>query len=114
MALLTGDARYSDLIERTLFNGFLAGVSLDGQTWLYVNPLHVRVVMPMRAFGDASPGMSATIVPEILQNQHYAAKVTGVDRIIDAASGTFVVFIDLPNPKFDLPSGVKCKATLNK
>ncbi|MBS2966435.1 glycoside hydrolase family 127 protein [Actinocrinis puniceicyclus] len=42
MALLTGDARYSDLIERTLFNGFLAGVSLDGQSWLYVNPLQVR------------------------------------------------------------------------
>ncbi|MYT10431.1 MULTISPECIES: beta-L-arabinofuranosidase domain-containing protein [Streptomyces] len=42
MALLTGDTRYSDLIERTLFNGFLAGVSLDGERWLYVNPLQVR------------------------------------------------------------------------
>ncbi|MEV2216894.1 beta-L-arabinofuranosidase domain-containing protein [Streptomyces sp. NPDC050997] len=42
MALLTGEARYSDLIERTLFNGFLAGVSLDGLRWLYVNPLQVR------------------------------------------------------------------------
>jgi DUF1680 family protein len=42
MALLTGQARYSDLIERTLFNGFLAGVSLDGERWLYVNPLQVR------------------------------------------------------------------------
>ena len=42
MALLTGQARYSDLIERTLFNGFLAGVSLDGESWLYVNPLQVR------------------------------------------------------------------------
>ncbi|NUR61169.1 MAG: glycoside hydrolase family 127 protein [Catenulispora sp.] len=42
MALLTGQARYSDLIERTLFNGFLAGVSLDGEGWLYVNPLQVR------------------------------------------------------------------------
>jgi len=42
MALLTGEARYSDLIERTLFNGFLSGVSLDGLTWLYVNPLQVR------------------------------------------------------------------------
>ncbi|MEU1274316.1 beta-L-arabinofuranosidase domain-containing protein [Streptomyces sp. NPDC005799] len=42
MALLTGEARYSDLIERTLFNGFLAGVSLDGESWLYVNPLQVR------------------------------------------------------------------------
>lgn len=42
MALLTGEARYSDLIERTLYNGFLAGVSLDGESWLYVNPLQVR------------------------------------------------------------------------
>jgi len=42
MALLTGQARYSDLVERTLFNGFLSGVSLDGETWLYVNPLQVR------------------------------------------------------------------------
>jgi uncharacterized protein len=42
MALLTGDARYSELIERTLYNGFLAGVSLDGERWLYVNPLQVR------------------------------------------------------------------------
>ncbi|SOE07262.1 glycoside hydrolase family 127 protein [Streptomyces sp. Ag109_G2-15] len=42
LALLTGEARYSDLIERTLYNGFLAGVSLDGERWLYVNPLQVR------------------------------------------------------------------------
>jgi DUF1680 family protein len=42
MALLTGRARYADLIERTLFNGFLSGVSLDGLRWLYVNPLRVR------------------------------------------------------------------------
>ncbi|GLY79999.1 glycoside hydrolase family 127 protein [Actinoallomurus iriomotensis] len=42
MALLTGQARYSDLVERTLFNGFLAGMSLDGESWLYVNPLQVR------------------------------------------------------------------------
>jgi hypothetical protein len=42
MALLTGRARYSDLVERTLFNGFLSGVALDGETWLYINPLQVR------------------------------------------------------------------------
>ncbi|MFF7792866.1 beta-L-arabinofuranosidase domain-containing protein [Streptomyces sp. NPDC007991] len=42
MALLTGEARYSDLIERTLYNGFLGGVGLDGRTWLYVNPLQRR------------------------------------------------------------------------
>lgn len=42
LALATGDASYSDLVERTLFNGFLSGVGLDGEHWLYVNPLHVR------------------------------------------------------------------------
>ncbi|MEU0811631.1 beta-L-arabinofuranosidase domain-containing protein [Streptomyces sp. NPDC005970] len=42
MALLTGEARYSDLVERTLFNGLLGGVGLDGHTWLYINPLHLR------------------------------------------------------------------------
>jgi DUF1680 family protein len=36
---LDPDARYADLIERTLYNGFLAGVGLDGEQFFYVNPL---------------------------------------------------------------------------
>ncbi|PYM13600.1 MAG: glycosyl hydrolase [Candidatus Rokuibacteriota bacterium] len=39
MLLATGEARYADLIERTLFNAILAGVSLDGERYFYVNPL---------------------------------------------------------------------------
>jgi hypothetical protein len=42
LLLATGDVRYADLIERTLYNGFLAGSSLDGRAFFYVNPLHVR------------------------------------------------------------------------
>lgn len=42
MLLATGEAVYADQMERTLFNGFLAGVSLDGQRFSYVNPLQVR------------------------------------------------------------------------
>ena len=42
MLLATGDARYADLMERTLYNGFLSGVSLDGSRYFYVNPLHSR------------------------------------------------------------------------
>jgi DUF1680 family protein len=37
--LLTGDARYADLLERELYNGALAGVSLAGNSYTYVNPL---------------------------------------------------------------------------
>ncbi|ADB63285.1 protein of unknown function DUF1680 (plasmid) [Haloterrigena turkmenica DSM 5511] len=36
---LSGEAKYADLIERTLYNGFLAGVSLDGTEFFYENPL---------------------------------------------------------------------------
>ncbi len=37
--LLEGDAKYIDVMERTLFNGLLSGVSLDGKTFFYPNPL---------------------------------------------------------------------------
>jgi DUF1680 family protein len=39
MLLIEGDARYADLLERTLYNAVLCGVSLDGQTYFYENPL---------------------------------------------------------------------------
>jgi DUF1680 family protein len=37
--LLHGDARYVDVLERTLYNGLLSGVSLDGTKFFYPNPL---------------------------------------------------------------------------
>ena len=36
---LDGDARYLDVLERTLYNGFLAGIDLAGDRFFYVNPL---------------------------------------------------------------------------
>ncbi len=39
LALLYGDARYADIFERSLYNGVLDGVSLDGKRFFYVNPL---------------------------------------------------------------------------
>ncbi len=37
--LLTGDAKYIDVLERALYNGFLSGVGMDGTSFYYVNPL---------------------------------------------------------------------------
>lgn len=37
--LLRGGAKYMDVFERTLYNGFLAGVSFEGNTFFYPNPL---------------------------------------------------------------------------
>jgi uncharacterized protein len=39
MFLLHADARYVDVMERTLYNGLLSGVSLDGKAFFYPNPL---------------------------------------------------------------------------
>ena len=39
MFLLKGEAKYFDVLERTLYNGFLSGVSLQGNTFFYPNPL---------------------------------------------------------------------------
>jgi len=39
MFLLTGDAAYLDVMERVMYNGVLAGVSLDGTMFFYPNPL---------------------------------------------------------------------------
>ena len=42
LLLATGEAKYGDHIERTLYNAVLPGVSLDGCSFFYVNPLEVR------------------------------------------------------------------------
>ena len=39
MFLLHGEAKYIDVLERVLYNGFLSGVSLSGDSFFYPNPL---------------------------------------------------------------------------
>lgn len=39
MFLLTGEARYMDVLERTCYNGFISGASLSGDRFFYPNPL---------------------------------------------------------------------------
>jgi hypothetical protein len=39
MFRLTGEGKYMDFLERTLYNGFLSGVGLDGRSFFYTNPL---------------------------------------------------------------------------
>ena len=41
MNQLTGDSKYIDVLERSLYNGALAGISLGGDRFFYVNPLEV-------------------------------------------------------------------------
>jgi RND family efflux transporter MFP subunit len=75
-----------------------------------LDPLRVHVVLPMAAFRKVTLGMSAQVHPELPIGGSYTAKVTIVDKLIDAPSGTFAAFLEMRNPKLSIPVGVKCKA----
>ena len=61
-----------------------------------------------------SVGSVAHVKPEAPVPGEYAAKVTVVDRVVDAASGTFGVRRELSNHDLKLPAGLKCNVRFGK
>jgi len=74
-----------------------------------IDPLRVEVIVPAAYFSKIKTGMSATVKPEVSEAEARGAKVIVVDRVIDAASNSFRVRLELPNPNYQLPSGLRCK-----
>jgi RND family efflux transporter MFP subunit len=74
-----------------------------------IDPLNVEVIVPAARFGMIAKGQSADVRPDHPVGGAYRATVVIVDRIIDAASGTFGVRLELPNSDLKLPAGLKCK-----
>ncbi len=74
-----------------------------------IDPLNVELILPSDKYRLVKVGMKAKVMPEKPAGGQYTAVVTVVDRVIDAASGTFGVRLRLPNPKHNLPAGLKCK-----
>lgn len=48
MLLLTGDAKFADILELALYNSVLSGISLDGERFLYTNPLAYSDKLPFK------------------------------------------------------------------
>lgn len=78
-----------------------------------IDPLYVEVVVPYGYFGKINKGMRGRVLPEFSKSREYRARVIIVDRVIDAASGTFGVRLALPNPEYRLPAGLKCKVAFD-
>ena len=74
-----------------------------------IDPLNVEVIIPVTHYASIKVGMHAKVIPEAPVGGQYIAEVKIVDRVIDAASGTFGVRLELPNPNHRLPAGLKCK-----
>ncbi|MBF0462632.1 MAG: efflux RND transporter periplasmic adaptor subunit [Magnetococcales bacterium] len=73
-----------------------------------IDVLHVETVLPAQMFGHIAVGQTYAVHLPLL-NQTRNAKVSVVDRVIDAASGTFRVRLVLPNKEGELPAGVRCQ-----
>ena len=42
MFLLHGDSKYIDVLEKTLYNGLISGVGLDGKSFFYTNAMQIK------------------------------------------------------------------------
>lgn len=54
MFLLHGDSKYIDVLERTLYNGLVSGISLSGNKFFYPNPLASMGQHPRRDWYDCA------------------------------------------------------------
>jgi RND family efflux transporter MFP subunit len=77
-----------------------------------INPLRVEIVLPAALYGSIRVGATLTVTPELPNAAPRQAKVVLVDSVIDGPSNTFRVRLELPNPKFELPAGPRCKVDL--
>jgi RND family efflux transporter MFP subunit len=74
-----------------------------------IDPLRVEAILPAAMYGTIERGMKAAVEPEFPGDQIYVATVKIVDRVIDAASGTFGVRLELPNSDQAIPGGLHCR-----
>lgn len=79
-----------------------------------VDPLHVEVIAPASMFSSLRVGMSGRVSLAPHFPGSYPAKVTVVDKVIDAASGTLGVRLQMPNPGNRIPAGLKCSVTFGR
>lgn len=77
-----------------------------------LDPLYVEVVVPANLWGSIQMGAAATVFPGEPVGGSYEAQVTVVDKVLDAASNTFRVRLELPNPGNQLPAGLRARVTL--
>lgn len=102
------------VMERLMHPGEVAEAGVGRKPILKVadvETLHVEVVLPVEAYGRVKVGSKADVMPDAPIGGKYSATVSVVDKVFDAASGTFGVRLTLPNAKRHLPAGMRCKAS---
>jgi RND family efflux transporter MFP subunit len=97
------------VVERLLSVGEYRNDTSAIMTIAEIDPLRVEVFVPTIYYGQIAVGDVGHVHPEEPVGGEHDASVIVVDKVIDAASGTFGVRLELPNPDLALPAGLKCR-----
>jgi multidrug efflux pump subunit AcrA (membrane-fusion protein) len=73
-----------------------------------VDPLNVEVILPEDMYGLINVGTQGEVLPRIRGGDKQVTGVVVVDKVIDAASNTFGVRLELANPEYAIPGGIRC------
>jgi RND family efflux transporter MFP subunit len=74
-----------------------------------VDPLRVEVILPSAMYGSVRAGSKGRVATDLPGMAPVVATVSLVDKVLDAASGTYRVRMLLPNPDGRIPAGLRCK-----
>jgi RND family efflux transporter MFP subunit len=115
LALRTMTAPFAGVVvDRMLNPGDLAESGSGRKPVLKVaqiDPIRADVALPAALFGQVRPGTKAAVT-SLVGGGRFNGTVRSVDRVIDAASGTFVARLEVPNPQGLVPGGARCSASI--
>lgn len=77
-----------------------------------LNPMHAEVVLPAEYYGSLQRGADVTLYTN--SDEGFAGKIKIIDPIIDAASNTFAVTVELDNTKQRLAAGLRCRVSFTE
>lgn len=96
------------VVERLLSPGEFVHQDAPVLRLAQIDPLHVEAYLPAAMLHAVKEGMVATVYPQEPVGGAHVAEVAVVDQIIDAASSTFGVRLELPNPDGAIRAGLRC------
>lgn len=115
LALRTMSAPFAGVVvDRMLNPGDLAEAGSGRKPVLklaQIDPIRADVALPASMFGHVRAGTRALIAATVGGGQ-FKGVVRSVDKVIDAASGTFVARVEVPNPQGQVPGGSRCLANI--
>ena len=101
------------VVARHLFGGEFFATEDSVVTIAKVDPLHVVAFLPVSLYRSIKVNGTYSVFPEPPVEGEYPAKISVIDSVFDAASGTFGIRLELANPDGHIPAGHRCQVEIN-